>query len=93
VAPTALCGSKLASAKKRLLADDAEHLCVVIDISHVTDRARFDRVAGEVPDEKLLKAPPWLFDPRRWPETVEIPATTAAELRDLATAARIPAEW
>ena len=47
VLPTALGGTKPVSTKKRLFADDAEHVCFVIDISKGGNRGQFDVVANQ----------------------------------------------
>lgn len=93
ILPAALCGKKTAALKKRLFADDAEHVCFLIDLSRCNSRDSFEQVAGQAGDNALQHAPAWVFDSLQWPETAEISATTVAELRELATAARVATDW
>jgi hypothetical protein len=93
VVPTALGGTKLASTKRRLFVDDAEHVCFVIDISKSAERSQFDSVAAQIAAAEVLTAPDWLPDPSRWPERIDLLAEVAAELQELGRRVRVPVDW
>lgn len=88
-----LAGEKLSSAKKKLFADDAEHIALVIDPTKCTDREQFQAVINQAPGANVLSAPAWMFDAAKWPETAAMSEHVVAELRELAKTARVAAEW
>ncbi len=86
-------GKKTSSRKKRLFADDAEHVCWVTDVSKCISVEQFQSVTKPATETEAVTALPWIFDVGQWPECAMLSEVVVTEMRELATTARAPAEW